>query len=51
MVCHATTLHITSVGFGGREWSSGAPDRGWVDRGYRAEEATAVVVTAIPAVA
>jgi hypothetical protein len=29
MVCHAGALHITTVTFDGRQWSSAAPDRGW----------------------
>ncbi|MEV6943068.1 hypothetical protein AB0N07_13920 [Streptomyces sp. NPDC051172] len=32
LVCHATTLHITSVDFGGREWSSSSSGKGWTSR-------------------
>jgi len=32
LVCHATTLHIASVDFDGREWNSSSSDKGWTSR-------------------
>ncbi|GAA2498861.1 heavy metal transporter [Streptomyces longisporus] len=32
LVCHATTLHITTVDFDGREWNSSTSDKGWTSR-------------------
>ncbi|MER6980057.1 heavy metal transporter, partial [Streptomyces carpinensis] len=49
MVCHAATLHIASVAFGGREWSSDSSDQGWVDRASRPGGAASVVIAAAPA--
>ncbi|WP_405878210.1 hypothetical protein OG762_05760 [Streptomyces sp. NBC_01136] len=47
-VCHATALHITSVTFDDRQWSSAASSRGWAVHDSRSGQAAEVVVLLTP---
>lgn len=49
MVCHAAALHITTVTFDGRQWSSAASDRGWTAGDPPSGDAKAVDVGLAPA--
>jgi hypothetical protein len=42
MICHATALHITTVTFDNRQWSSTASNRGWIPVDPPAEGAMTV---------